>query len=49
VNKKERQVLGIIERIYSWIQHLGREGKPGQCKRSSWGIWEEIPVRHREY
>jgi len=44
--KGKRQVFGIVERVHSWIQYLGRNRKLGKCKRSSWGIWERILVRH---
>ena len=40
MNKGKGQILGIVERVYSWIWYLEREGKFGEYKRSSWGIWE---------
>jgi len=33
-NKRKGQVFGIVERVYSEIQHLKREGKFGEYKRS---------------
>ena len=47
INKREEQILGIVERVYSRIQYLERKEKLGKCKKSSWGIQERILVRHR--
>ena len=48
-NKRKEQVFGMVERVYSWIRHLGRKGKFGKCKRSSQRIWEEILARYGKH
>jgi len=33
--KGKRQVLSMMERIYSRVRYLGRKGEFGECKRSN--------------
>jgi len=46
-SKREKQILGMLERIHSRVEYLEREVEFEECKRSDQRIQERISVRHK--
>ena len=47
MSKRERQVLGKVERIYSRVWYLGKKREFRKHKRGDWRIWERISARYK--
>jgi len=45
-DKREKQVLSEMERIYNRVRYLGEKRELRKCKRSSRRIQKRIPVRY---
>ena len=47
MDKRKKQVLSEMEKVYSRVRHLGRKGKFREYKKSNQRIWERISKGYR--